>query len=136
MSNLKPPPIYRIIVSQFAATFSLAIIMLVITNETMAYSAFIGGLICAVANGYFAKKTFTYVGANSTTKMIKSIYLGEFIKLLLITAGFAVAFVFVSPLNILLLFAGFLVVHLVGIVAAYSLYTAQSPVQPKIFNDS
>ena len=92
----------------------------------MAYSAFIGGLICAVANAYFAKKTFMYTGANSTAKMVKAIYLGEFIKLLLITAGFAVAFVFVSPLSIVLLFTGFLLVHLVGIFAALSLQKAQS----------
>ena len=125
MSNLKPPPIYKFVISQFATAFLLALIALVALDVVMAYSVFIGGSICAIANAYFAKKTFTYSGARSTTKMIKSIYLGEFVKLLLITAGLAVTFVFVSPLNIVLLFSGFIIVHIVGIFAVLSMQSAQ-----------
>lgn len=110
-------------VSQFATAFSLALIVLVVFNPVMAYSALIGGSICAVANAYFAKKTFAYRGATSATLMVKSIYIGEFVKLLLIAAGFALAFVFVHPLNIVLLFIGFITVHIAGVFAALAMQT-------------
>lgn len=127
VSNLKAPPIYRVIVSQFAAAFSVALIVFVVLGWVMAYSAFIGGAVCAIPNAYFAKKTFMYTGARSSTRIARSIYVGEAIKLLLIAAGFALAFVFVHPINIMLLFAGFITVHIVGIVAAFYMHTSYKP---------
>jgi ATP synthase protein I len=136
MSNLKPPPIYKFVLSQFAAAFSLALIALVALDVVMAYSVLIGGCICAIANAYFAKKTFTYSGARSTTMMIKAIYMGEFVKLLLITAGLGVAFVFVNPLNIVFLFSGFIIVHIVGIFAVLSMQSAQRSQLQRLVRDS
>ena len=44
-------------------------------------------------------------------------YVGEFIKLALIGMGFSLAFVFVKPLNVPSLFAGFVLAHIIGIVS-------------------
>lgn len=136
MSNLKPPSIYKFVISQFAAAFSLALIALVALDMVMAYSVLIGGSICATGNAYFARKTFTYSGARSTLKMVKAIYIGEFVKLLLIISGLAVAFVFVNPLNIALVFSGFIIVHIVGIFAALSMQSAQNSEHQRLVRDS
>ena len=136
MSNIKAPPVYKFVIGQFATAFSLALIVLVVLNLVMAYSALIGGSICAIANTYFANKTFMYRGATSTTRIIKAIYVGEFVKLLLIAAGFAAAFVFVNPLNIVLLFAGFITVHIAGILGALALQSAQNSDQQNSVRDS
>ncbi len=136
MSNLKPPPIYKFVISQFAAAFSLALIALVALDAVMAYSVLIGGSICAIANAYFAKKTFSYSGARSTARMIQAIYIGEFVKLLLIVAGLAVTFVFVKPLSVVLLFSGFIIVHIVGVFAVLAIQSAQKPKHQRLVRDS
>lgn len=92
-----------------------------LVDWTAAYSALAGGTICALANAYFTRKAFMYIGARAAARMLKAIYTGEAIKLLLIAAGFAMAFVYVEPLNIFYLFAGFLAVHITGVIAAVSL---------------
>ncbi|PCH62512.1 MAG: F0F1 ATP synthase subunit I [SAR86 cluster bacterium] len=116
-SNLKPPPIYKVIVSQTATALLLAVLMLLIMGREMAYSALIGGLICAIPNAYFAMKTFMYTGARSVDKMVRSIYTGEAVKLLLTAAGFALTFVFLSSVNIVCLFTAYFIVYIAGIVS-------------------
>jgi F0F1-type ATP synthase assembly protein I len=48
---------------------------------------------------------------------VRNAYVGEFIKLALIGMGFSLAFVFVKPLDVPSLFAGFVLAHIIGIVS-------------------
>lgn len=59
-------------------------------------SALIAGLIAIIPNSIFAYKTFKYVGAQSSDKVIKSFYQGEKLKMVLTVVLFAVAFRFFS----------------------------------------
>ena len=123
MSTIKAPPIYKIIASQFVAVGVVTAIGYTILGWISAYSLLLGGLICAIPNGYFATKAFQYRGARAAQKIVQAFYVGEAIKILLMCAGFALSFKYVSPLDIWALFAGFLLVYLVGLWALIKIQT-------------
>lgn len=114
--NLKAPPVYIVIIIQFFTSVIAALGAFALLGTVAAYSVLLGGLICTISNGYFAKKAFMYVGARASPKIIKALYSGEAIKLLLIFAGFGLVMVYVKPINILAFFLGFLGVHIAGLI--------------------
>ena len=59
--NLKAPPIYRIIVTQSIATFLAALSAFVLIDGVTGYSVFLGGMVSALPNAYFAIKAFRFV---------------------------------------------------------------------------
>lgn len=83
---------------------------------TDAYSLLIGGLICLIPGTLFARKAFKYRGARSAGLIVKELYKGEAIKLVLMGAGFALSFIYVDPLNAVALFSGFVLVHITGVL--------------------
>lgn len=74
-------------------------------------------MICAVPNAYFTFKAFQYRGARAAQKIVRAVYLGEAVKILLTSAGFALTFVYVEPLSSGALFAGFILIYLTGLLA-------------------
>ena len=117
VSTIKAPPIYKIIASQFVAVGVITAIGYTVLGWVSAYSLLLGGLICAVPNGYFAMKAFQYRGARAAFKIVQAFYVGEAVKILLMCAGFALTFNYVKPLSSWALFAGFLIVYIVGLWA-------------------
>lgn len=116
MSTIKAPPIYKVAVIQ-AVTLSLLVLSVAILgNWTDAYSLLIGGLICLIPGTLFARKAFKYRGARSAGLIVKELYKGEAIKLVLMGAGFALSFIYVDPLNAVALFSGFVLVHITGVL--------------------
>ena len=79
MSNLKAPPVYKVIIAQLAMTGSIAAISLLFSGTIMAYSVLLGGLISASSNSYFAVQAFRYGGARSAEKVVKSFIKGEYV---------------------------------------------------------
>lgn len=110
-------PIYQAVVLQSLVLLVLAIAVLVALGTVGAYSVLLGGVISILPGAYFAFRVFLYTGARSMEKMVRNAYLAELIKLIWIGAGFALVFRFVDPLAPALVFGGFAVIHLVGIVA-------------------
>jgi len=125
MPTIKTPPIGRISLIQMAAMLLLSGISLVVLGTVSAYSVFLGGLISIIPNAYFAAKVFSRTGARAMETVVRNAYLGEFIKLALMGAGFSLVFVLVKPLQPLSLFAGFVLVHIVWLVCLVRL-------QPKL----
>ena len=125
MSTIKAPPIYKIMASQFIAVGLIAAGGYAVLGWTGAYSLLLGGLICAIPSAYFAVKAFQYRGARAAQKIVRAFYLGETIKLLMMSAGFLLSFIFVEPLNTLALFAGFILVYLAGLMALMKLRTGK-----------
>jgi ATP synthase protein I len=123
VSTIKAPPIYKIIVSQFIAVVFITAAGYVTRDLIVAYSLLLGGLICAVPNAYFTLRAFRYRGASATQQIVRDFYVGEGIKLLLIGSGFALVFSSVDPLNALALFAGFVLVFVVGLAALIFIQT-------------
>lgn len=90
---------------------------LVFLGSTVAWSAFLGGLISMIPSAYFAYKVMGQTGARAMERVVRGAYLGEVVKLALIGAGFALTFVLVDPLHVPGLFAGFVLVHVAGLTA-------------------
>ena len=117
MSTIKAPPIYKIIASQLIAVGFITTVGYTTLGWISAYSLLLGGMICAVPNAYFSFKAFRYRGARAAQKIVRAFYLGEAVKILLMGAGFALSFIYVEPLSSRALFAGFITVYLVGLMA-------------------
>ena len=117
MSTIKAPPIYKIIASQLFAVGFITTVGYTTLGWISAYSLLLGGMICTVPNAYFSFKAFRYRGARAAQKIVRAFYLGEAVKILLMGAGFALSFIYVEPLSSRALFAGFITVYLVGLMA-------------------
>ncbi len=118
MSNIKAPPVYKVIVSQLAVTGFMAAISLLVVGSVVAYSVLLGGLISALPNSYFALHAFRYSGARSADKVVKSFIKGELGKIIFTVVLFALSFTLITNLNELALIAGFAIVHFVGVMTS------------------
>lgn len=116
MSSIKAPPIYKVTAFQLLFLLVFCGAAAALTGWISAYSLLIGGLISALPGALFAKKVFKYRGARSTELIVREMYTGEALKLVLISAGFALSFLFVTPLNVMALFSGFILVHITGVL--------------------
>jgi ATP synthase protein I len=102
---------------QIAAMVLLSGLALMVLGPIAARSALLGGVISTLPSTYFAYKVMGPSGARAMERVVRGAYLGELIKLVLIGTGFALTFVLVDPLHVPSLFAGFVLIHLAGLVA-------------------
>ena len=119
--NLKPPPIYRIIVTQSIATFLAALSAFVLIDGVTGYSVFLGGMVSALPNAYFAIKAFRYSGARQMPLVIKSFYAGESGKMIITVIMFALVFAGVKPLNELAVIISYILILITGLIATATL---------------
>jgi len=117
VTSIARPPVYRIAMMQFALSFIIALFALIYSFEA-GYSALLGGLTCAIPNGYFIWRAFKYSGARSVDQVVRSFYQGESWKFVLTAVSFAVIFSRVDPLNPWALFGAFIIVQFSHVMAA------------------
>ena len=118
MTNLKAPPVYKVIVAQLVATSFIAVISLLLSGIVLAYSALLGGLISALPNSYFALQAFKFRGASNAEKVVKSFIRGELGKIGITLVLFALSFTLITNLNELVLILGFVTTHFVGVMVS------------------
>lgn len=103
-------PIWFSLVIQLAAVLPI-VLVLSLSGWVPAYSVALGAAVYIVPNAYFTLYAFRYRfnGADDQPArwIARSFNRGEFGKLVLAVAGFALVFRFVSPLNTPALFTGF-----------------------------
>ena len=116
MTNLRPPPVYKVIVAQLAATVFIAAVSLLFLGNVVAYSVLLGGLICALPNSYFALQAFKYQGARNADKVVKSFIRGQLGKIGITIVLFALSFTLITNLSELALILGFIAAHFVGVM--------------------
>lgn len=116
MSSIKAPPIYKVTAYQLVLTVMLSGIVVILSGWISAYSLLIGGLISALPGALFASRVFKYRGARAAHKIVRELYTGQAIKLVFMGAGFALSFYYVTPLNVVALFSGFILIHVTGLV--------------------
>jgi ATP synthase protein I len=115
MSSIKAPPVHKVTAAQLVIAFCASAAVYLALGWVSAYSLMIGGLISAVPNAYFAHRAFRYRGARAAEKIAREMYIGEAVKLLMMSAGFALSFLFVRPLHGAVMFSGFALVHITGV---------------------
>ena len=119
--NLKAPPIYKVIVTQFVATGILALSVFALIDGVTGYSVFFGGMISTLPNAYFAFKAFRYSGARQMPQVLKSFYAGESGKMIITAVMCALVFAGVKPLNELAVIISYIFILISGLVATATL---------------
>lgn len=97
--------------SQLAATVILSSLLLVI-NETAAYSGLTGGMIATIATTWFAIKVFNVRLDQNPANIVRTLYLGEVNKIIITVSLFAAAFVLIRPVNAAALIAVYFLVYI------------------------
>ena len=85
---------YRVIVAQLALTGLIALLLWVFMGQVAAFSALVAGVICAVANWFFAWRVFRHWGAQAAKRFVAAFCLGEIVKLIMLGVFFVLAVVF------------------------------------------
>jgi len=85
-------------------------------DKIYAKSILIGGLIFLLPTMYFALLAFRTTSESDKKTGIYNMYRGEMGKFILTSAGFAVTFVALKPIDGLILFSTYLVMTIVNIV--------------------
>lgn len=116
VSNLKAPPVYKVILAQLAITGFISVISLLFSGTMMAVSVLLGGLISALPNSYFALHAFKYSGARNADKIVRGFIRGELGKIVITVVLFALSFALITSLNELALILGFIATHFVGVM--------------------
>lgn len=91
--------IRTIVTLQFGAALMIGLALLFF-GKTSAYSGFIGGLIAAAANGFFAFRSFTHYRAQDPQKIAGRMFGAEIQKLIITGLMFGLTIVTISPLSI------------------------------------
>ena len=90
-------------------------------GRAAALSALVGGINSLVPTAYFAHKVLRSVSGAEDGGALGVWMRAEVAKIVIVCGLFAAAFVLLKGLNMVALFAGFIVVHLGGVVASMTL---------------
>ncbi len=107
----------KIVLLQLGATAAISVLVLPV-GWVYTSSVLIGGLIAALANGYFATRIFRPYRAQEPEKLVFSFYGAEIKKLLLSGLMFVGAMLWIEPLSVVALFGGYLIIQLIPAVTA------------------
>ena len=104
-----PSQIHRILVWQWLITFCIAAVLLVVKRD-LALSAFLGGLVCAVPNVYFARQLYKHRIAVAPA-LLRSAFVAEFIKMGLAIALLAIVLINYKEVHPIALFVTYFITH-------------------------
>ncbi|MEJ2608900.1 MAG: ATP synthase subunit I [Candidatus Thiodiazotropha sp.] len=104
--------IRTIIVLQIVAALTIGLILLMFSTMA-ALSGVIGGLIAALANGYFAHRSFVHYRAEDPGKIASRMFGAEIQKLIMTGLLFGLTIVTIKPVNIGILLCCYLCVQVV-----------------------
>jgi len=116
---------YKILAVEASITIVLAFLLLMSVDAVIAYSVALGGLAFVIPNTFFARYVFRYSAAESLSLAIRWFYIGEAVKIIMTVLIFAACFIWVKPLNVIALFATFLIMMLVNAIGLALLKTEQ-----------
>ncbi|MCZ6524952.1 MAG: ATP synthase subunit I [Gammaproteobacteria bacterium] len=116
---------YKILAVEASITIVLAFLLLMSVDAVIAYSVALGGLAFVIPNTFFARYVFRYSAAESLSLAIRWFYIGEAVKIIMTVLIFAACFIWVKPLNVIALFATFLIMMFVNAIGLALLKTEQ-----------
>ena len=107
MNTIPKPAILRALAYQ-TVVLLLLVAALSLIDRRMAISALVGGMIQIIPQAWFSRQAFKCVGARQMDLVVRSMYRGEFGKVVLTAALFTVVFNLDKQWNYAALFATFL----------------------------
>lgn len=107
MTTISKPAILKVTLYQLAVLI-LLVGILSFEDKLLALSALVGGLIQIIPQAWFSRQAFKYAGARQMDLVVRSMYRGEFGKVVLTAAMFAAAFTLNRQWNYIALFSAFL----------------------------
>lgn len=114
-------PILRAIAYQSLVWLAVSLAATIALGRVGGYSAALGGLISLLPGTYFMIRYFRHSGARAMDLVVKSAYIAEGVKLVLMACGFALVFSQVKPLMPMAVAGGFVVVQVAGMWIAAKL---------------
>ena len=118
-----PSQIHRILVWQWLVIFCITAVLFVVKRE-VAFSAFLGGLVCVLPNMYFARQLFTKRRIAVAADLLRRVYVAEFIKLSLAIALLAIVLINYKEVHPIALFITYFIAH--SCMWAVPLFTQQA----------
>ena len=109
---------YTLVFIQFLVALIISGLLYAFTDGVTAYSALAGGMISTMSNAYFAVRLFSDHGSWQPKQLASTVFRGESGKLILTGALFVLVMVLIRPLNVVSLFAAYLVVQVSPLIAA------------------
>lgn len=110
---------FRSLVIQAVVALLLIVVASVAQGKVSAISAGLGAAIALLANLYFMYKAFKFYGARSMAAIVQSFWMGQAGKIFLTAVLFALVFIAVKPLDVVFLFASYIVVHVTSVVTLW-----------------
>lgn len=102
--------------AQWLIAIALGTVALIFSSKSVAVSVVYGATVSLIPTALFGRMVFRYSGAKQSKKILRSLYLGEGIKLLLTALMFTTYICFFKPI-LSVFFVSFLLVHMVFCVA-------------------
>ncbi|WP_394204977.1 ATP synthase subunit I [Shewanella waksmanii] len=84
---------YKLVLMQAVMAGGVSIVFFAVWGAQYGLSAIAGGAIAVLPNFVFATLAFSYTGASSAGKVMKTFYWGEAVKLLLTIVMFSLVFI-------------------------------------------
>jgi len=111
----------KIVLWQVAVTL-VAALLLAAVGQVHAWSGLAGGLVATLGNTLFMLRVFVPYRAQQPGKLLGAFYRAELQKIILIAILFAAAIVWLQPISPAALFGVFLLVQVIPVVMASSLF--------------
>lgn len=105
------------IISQFIGLMLMISLGWCIGGSQIAGSLGLGGSICFIPNFFLYKSVFKYAGASQARQMLRALYVGELVKILLTMLLFVFVLSFISWICAPYVFIGYIVLQLIFWVA-------------------
>ena len=108
MTTISTPPLYKVALYQ---TLILIFVggFLALEDTVLAFSVLVGGFIQIGPQAWFARQAFKYTGARQFDEVVRAMYLGESVKIVLTASLFVACFVLWEQLNFLAVISTFIV---------------------------
>jgi len=107
---------YRYLAVEAAVTAVIALILLLSVDMTAACSAMLGGVVFIAPNWLFTALVFRQSGGDTAGSILQRFFVGEALKILVTIVLFAACFTLIRPLNIMALFATFIITMVINVI--------------------
>lgn len=89
------------------------------TNYTMTKNSLAGGVLAWISHWLFAKISLRHGGYHQRRQVVNNFYLAQVVKWVITMLGFALIFIYLSPLKPLWVFVGYFTMQIAQILLLY-----------------